>query len=174
MYELRVYPGGPPGEFAYFRIFHQGVQMTRGSIILPGDPEFVIIPTRGSAGRFFFYSKTTVFGPLGQPEPGRFFIFLPIVGGEIRFRDWFVVFLNSKVGNGRGGDEGQCGVILWRVCWGSWILLLYMAGGAQHELEWVVETTPPKPFLLTSLYPNNPCKNSRHYQQPLLQLLLQP
>ena len=162
-------------------IFYQGVQTTRGSIILPGGPEFAIIPTRGSAGRFFLTQNlpfldalvTTGFALVNLSRAG-FFIFLPIIGGEIRFRDWFVVFLNSKVGNGRGGDEGQCGVILWRVCWGSWVSLLYMAGGSQHELEWVVETTPPKPFLLTSLYPNNPCKNSRHYQQPLLQLLLQP
>ena len=99
-------------------IFHQGVQTTRGSIILPGGPNFVIIPTRGSAGRFYFATKTTFFGPPGhqgvqwnffltqnQPffgspgcrEPDRFFIFLPIAGGEIRFCNWFVAFLNSKV-----------------------------------------------------------------------------
>ena len=45
-------------------IFYQGVQTTRGSIILPGGPEFVIIPTRGSAGRFFFTQNLPFLDPL--------------------------------------------------------------------------------------------------------------
>ena len=57
------------------------------------------------------------------------------------------------------GDEEQCRLILWRSCRDSWIALLYMARGTQHVVEWVVETTPPKPFLLIFLYPNSPCKN---------------
>ena len=32
--------------------------------------------------------------------------------------------------------------------------------GQLDELQWVVETTAPKPLLLPSLYPNKPCKNS--------------
>ena len=37
------------------------------------------------------------------------FIYLPIAGGEIRFCDWFVVFLNSKVGNAEEVMKGSVG-----------------------------------------------------------------
>ena len=91
-------PGGP---FSY-----QGVQILslfqpgglQGNSILTQKQSFLDpLVTTGFAGEFFLTQNQPFFGSPGCSEPDRFFIFLPIAGGEIRFCNWFVAFLNSKV-----------------------------------------------------------------------------